>query len=370
MFNNIYKNKTVLITGNSGFKGSWLSLWLNKLGANVIGYSLPPHTEPSIFKALGLEDKITHITGDVRDENTLTKTLQAHKPDIVFHMAAQPLVGLSYEQPKLTYETNIMGTINLFEAVKKTDSFKAIVNVTTDKCYENNSDKQPYKETDPMGGYDPYSSSKGAVELISSAYRNSFFNNEEYPIALATARAGNVIGGGDWAQDRLVPDLIRSLASKTELHIRNPKATRPWQFVLEPLSGYLQLGAYLLTYGAKYAEGWNFGPESESILPVDEIIQNTIKAWGAQDYSYELQNTYHEAQNLTLDINKAKSLLKWQPSYNNKEMLQSTVNWYKKFYEGNENMYEFSLNQINEYCLKAKDLGLLWAIENQELINR
>ncbi|ACO04056.1 MAG TPA: CDP-glucose 4,6-dehydratase [Persephonella sp.] len=364
LFNNIYEGKRVLITGHTGFKGSWITLWLKHLGAEVIGYSLEPPTEPSLFETLQLDREIIHIIGDIRDENKLKEVFNKYQPDIVIHMAAQPLVRYSYINPKETYETNVIGTLNVFEAVKETDSVRVVINVTSDKCYENKEWVYGYRENDPMGGYDPYSSSKGCAELLTSAYRKSFFNPKDYGkthhVALASVRAGNVIGGGDWAEDRLIPDCIRSLSKGETIHIRNPKATRPWQHVLEPLSGYLWLGALMWEEPVKYSEGWNFGPNDEDILTVEEIVKDVIKIWGDGDYTVNPDNKFHEARLLKLDISKAHSYLKWKPVYNARKALLETINWYKIYLSKSENIYDYTVKQLSEYVEKAQEKELIW----------
>ncbi|HXN05650.1 MAG TPA: CDP-glucose 4,6-dehydratase, partial [Nitrospiria bacterium] len=283
LFSNIYENKRVLVTGNTGFKGSWLSLWLKRLGARVIGYSLPPPTEPSLFKEARLYEGMTHINGDIRDSQALIKAFRVHQPEIVFHLAAQPLVRQSYQNPEETYSTNVMGTVHVLEAIRKTGSVRVCVNVTSDKCYENKEWDYAYRENDPMGGYDPYSSSKGAAELVGSAYRRSFFNTKNYnqhQMSLVSVRAGNVIGGGDWAQDRLMPDIVGALSHKKCIEIRNPGSIRPWQHVLDPLSGYLWLGSLLWRKPTEYDYGWNFGPLASDSMTVKEIVEESIVLWG------------------------------------------------------------------------------------------
>jgi len=272
LFNNIYNGKRVLVTGHTGFKGGWLSLWLKELGAEVIGYSLDPPTKPSFFEAVDLKNKLIHIIGDVRDEKHLLSVFTKYQPEFVFHLAAQSLVRRSYKEPRLTYETNIMGTINVLETVRKTNSVKACIIITTDKCYENKEWVYGYRENDPMGGYDPYSSSKACAELVVSAYRNSFFNPKDYGkihnIALSSVRAGNVIGGGDWGKDRIITDCVKTLFENKTINIYNPQATRPWQYVLEPLSGYLLLGSKMYKDGRKYSSAWNFGSGDNAIITV------------------------------------------------------------------------------------------------------
>lgn len=278
MFDDIYKNKKVFITGHTGFKGSWLSLWLKKSGAVVMGYSLENNNQPSLFKSLGLNEIVDYsITGNILDTGKLEKTMAEFKPDIIFHLAAQPIVRLSYIEPVLTYQTNVIGTLNVLEAARKTESVRAFVNVTTDKCYENKEINKGYKEDDPMGGYDMYSSSKGCVEIMSSSYRRSFLNDGFY---MATARAGNVIGGGDWAADRLIPDCIRAINDNKKIEIRNQNAVRPWQFVLEPLSGYMLLGQKLLEGNREFARGFNFGPYEDSVLRVGEVAKKVCEVYG------------------------------------------------------------------------------------------
>ena len=347
-----YKGKRVLVTGHTGFKGGWLVLCLKHLGAKVCGYALEPNTNPNLFETAKVSKEIKNVIGDILDKNTLNKTFHDFKPEIVFHLAAQPLVRLSYSEPVKTYETNVIGTLKVLEAARETSSVKAFVNITTDKCYENKEVTRPYKEDDPFGGYDMYSSSKGCAEILSSSYRRSFLQNDGY--ALATVRAGNVIGGGDWALDRLVPDCIRAIESNQVIEIRNPHATRPWQHVLEPLSGYLLLGHLLLTEGKKYAEGFNFGPDNKSILTVEEVAKQVIKSYGKGEIKIHKKDNLHEANLLTLDITKAREVLHWIPSLTVEQAIEKTVAWYKNFYEG-KNMEDFSLSQIKEY-----EVNLLW----------
>jgi CDP-glucose 4,6-dehydratase len=356
IFNNIYKGKTVLVTGHTGFKGSWLCIWLHQLGAKVVGYSLDPYTEKDNFNICNLSNVIVDIRGDIRDEEKLGETFLKYKPEFVFHLAAQPLVRKSYENPKETYETNVMGTLNVLEAIKRCEAIKVAIMVTTDKCYENKEQLIGYKETDPMGGYDPYSSSKGCAEILISSYRNSFFNIDEYSKhgkVIASVRAGNVIGGGDWCEDRIVPDCIRSIQSGNKIAIRNPNAIRPWQFVLEPLSGYLILAAKLYSDPLKYSGAWNFGPNEKLNAKVKDVVSGIIEAYGVgewEDVSSGL--TPHEAKLLLLDSSKAKEFLRWEQALSFKETIDMTVSWYKNYH--NENMYEFCKNQINEYNRKQK----------------
>lgn len=349
MFNNVYKGKKVFLTGHTGFKGSWLALWLTELGAEVLGYSLAPNTNPSMFKELKIETKISKsIIADILDEKTLERAMSEFQPDIVFHLAAQPLVRLSYHEPILTYQTNVIGTLNVLDSAHCCPSVKAFVNVTTDKCYENKEINRGYKEDEPMGGYDMYSSSKGCVEVMSSSFRRSFLQDEN-SMAMATARAGNVIGGGDWAQDRLIPDCVRSINAGQKIEIRNPVAVRPWQHVLEPLSGYLLLGEKLLCEGKKYAEGFNFGPNEDSVLKVAEVAQKVIEFYGQGEVIVHKKDDLHEANLLMLNIEKAEKVLGWTPTYTANQAIEKTVNWYKHFYNKDTDMYNFTITQIKEY---------------------
>lgn len=345
MWKATYNGKRVLITGHSGFKGSWLTLWLQTMGAQICGYSLPPNTHPALFDAVQVQDGIQNVFGDILDREKLNKTFQDFQPEMVFHLAAQPLVRLSYTEPVLTYETNVMGTLNVLEAARKCKSVKAFVNITTDKCYENKEIARGYREDEPMGGYDMYSSSKGCVEILSSSYRRSFLQDG---YALATARAGNVIGGGDWAADRLIPDCVRSIEKGVEIEIRNPVATRPWQHVLEPLSGYLLLGHLLYTQGDKYAEGFNLGPNPDSVLTVAEVAEMVVKEYGKGSVKVHKRDDLHEANLLMLDISKAARVLGWTPAYTAQQAIAETVAWYKRFYQG-EAMRAFTLQQIEKY---------------------
>jgi CDP-glucose 4,6-dehydratase len=336
---NTYYGKTVLITGNTGFKGSWLAQWLKILGANVIGYSLKPKTDPNHFNLLGLDYK-TYFN-DINDLQTLKKVINKNKPEIIFHLAAQPLVRYSYYNPIETYHTNVIGTLNVLESIRCNNDVKALVVVTTDKCYENTNQTIGYIESDKMGGYDPYSSSKGCAELLVNSYRNSFFNinkyNNDHNTLIASARAGNVIGGGDWSDDRLIPDIIRSAINNKNSEIRNPISTRPWQHVLEPLSGYLELGVKLLDGEKKFAEGWNFGPEEKECLTVREVLNIAKKYWNIIKFEEKVDyNSLHEANLLSLNIEKAKTVLNWNPRWNNDLAIEKTINWYREFYENHK----------------------------------
>jgi len=344
--------KRVLLTGHTGFKGSWLSLWLQQLGAVVTGYALPAPTNPSLFEIANVGIGMQSIIADVRDAPALVHAIKTVHPDIVIHMAAQPLVRQSYLNPVETYSTNVMGTVNLLEAVRQTSSVRAVVNVTTDKCYENKEWVWGYREDEPMGGHDPYSSSKACSELVSATYRASFFNAKadvQNGVALATARAGNVIGGGDWAQDRLVPDILRSIENHKPVRIRNPNATRPWQHVLEPLGGYLQLAQALFEQGPAIAQAFNFGPSELDAQPVNWIVDQLTELWG-EGASWELDggNHPHEAHYLKLDCSKAKALLGWQPRWSLGYSLEKIVEWQKEFRRG-ANMRDVCQHQIAEY---------------------
>jgi CDP-glucose 4,6-dehydratase len=353
---NFYKNKKVLITGHTGFKGSWLTLWLLKMGAEVIGYALDPYTEKDNFVLSKLSEKIIDIRGDIRNYDKLKNTFEKYKPDIVFHMAAQPLVRLSYKMPRETFETNIMGTVNVLEAFRNTEESKVLINITSDKCYENKEWIWGYRENDPMGGYDPYSASKGASEIVSNAYLKSFFNPEKFDNhkkVIATVRAGNVIGGGDWAKDRIIPDCIRALEKDIPIEIRSPDAIRPWQHVLEPLSGYLLLGAKLLENPEKYSGPWNFGPHLNSIITVKGIVEKVIENYGKGSWKDLSNNSHlHEAKLLNLDISKAKFYLNWEPTLNINETINLTIDWYKNYKK--ENVYELCMKQIEYFESKIK----------------
>ena len=347
-FDNVYKGKRVLVTGHTGFKGSWLSIWLNKLGAEVIGYALDPYTERDNFVLAKLSEKLVDIRGDIRDKKKLSEVFTKYRPEIVFHLAAQPLVRYSYKNPVETYEINVMGTINILEEIKKCIDTKIGIMVTTDKCYENKEQMWGYRETDSLGGFDPYSSSKGACEIAINSWRSSFFNPAEYKKhgkSIASVRAGNVIGGGDWTVDRIIPDCIRSIESGKNIEIRSPDSVRPWEHVLEPLNGYLLLGQMLIGNPIKYAQSWNFGPEIDKVYTVWDIASKIVKNYGKGkliDLSYK--EKFHEANLLLLDITKAKLLLGWKPKFTMEETIKLTVDWYKLY--KTENVYQMCLKQI------------------------
>ena len=344
---NFWFKKSVFLTGHTGFKGGWLALWLSEMGANVFGYSLEAPTIPNFFTTTNLAERLEKsIIGDVCDASTLNAAMISAKPSIIIHMAAQPLVRESYNSPIQTFMTNVMGTINLLEAARKIETVKVIVNITTDKCYANKEKSIPYFENDTLGGYDPYSSSKACSEIASSAYRDSFLYDKK--ISLATVRAGNVIGGGDWASDRLIPDFFKALDSKKILYIRYPNAIRPWQHVLDPLSGYLILAQKLYEKGGEYAEAWNFGPENNDEKSVSWIIKKLSKKFPSVRWELDSQRQPHEATLLKLDISKAKSKLGWFPRWSLETALENTSDWYEA-YKNKESMADFSIKQINDY---------------------
>lgn len=348
----VFKGKTVLVTGHTGFKGSWLAIWLHSLGARVIGYSLEPYSERDNFVLSGIRDKIAaDIRGDLSDVPRLHTLFDTYQPEIVFHLAAQPLVRLSYDCPVETYQTNVMGTIHVLEEIRRCAATRVGVMITTDKCYENREQWWGYREEDAMGGYDPYSSSKGAAELAISSWRRSFMNPQEYARhgkSIASVRAGNVVGGGDWAQDRIVPDCIRALESNRPIEIRSPKSVRPWQHVLEPLSGYLTLAAKMLEDPVSYCEGWNFGPNLDSIVPVWEVASIVRDCYGGGELKDVSDPTaLHEAKLLSLDISKARFRLGWGPRWGIRTTMEKTVEWYAAYRTAD--VYQMCVNQIQEY---------------------
>jgi CDP-glucose 4,6-dehydratase len=354
-FGHFWRNKKVFVTGHTGFKGGWLAMWLTMMGAKVTGFSLPPNTNPSLYAKARIDKLIEQSQlGDIRDYEKLKLALVESEPEVVFHLAAQPLVRYSYQNPLETYQTNVMGTAHLLEAMRYIDSVRAAVIITTDKCYENTEKLTAYAETDPMGGYDPYSSSKGCTELVVSAYQRSFFSKEKYTthrLAIATARAGNVIGGGDWSQDRLIPDALKAFEAEKTLSIRNPAAVRPWQHVLDPLAGYLVLGQRLFESGPLFIGAWNFGPHTEDEKPVSAVIDTLAQILGPTA-RWERDGTTHphEASVLRLDFTKAREQLGWQPRWPLNVALNKTVAWHQAV-KANQNMHEFSLTQIAEYSV-------------------
>jgi len=337
-----WRNKKVFLTGHTGFKGSWLALWLQELGADVTGFSLEPPTQPNLFTLAKVASNMQSVQGDIRDFQLLKSTLLQHQPEIIFHMAAQSLVRYSYDNPVETYATNVMGTVNLLEAARVTSTAKAIINITSDKCYENKEWHWGYREEDRLGGHDPYSNSKACAELVTAAYRHSYLGS------LASVRAGNVIGGGDWALDRLVPDLMRSIINKEKFVVRYPHALRPWQHVLEPLQGYLQLAEYIYQTPGQYAESWNFGPEEQDVKSVDWIVKHVQRLCDEELHCEVLTPKLHEATFLKLDSSKAKSKLGWKPRWNLDEALTNTVEWYQAFKQG-EDVERKTREQIRGY---------------------
>jgi len=362
MFGNVYKGKKVFVTGNTGFKGSWLTLWLLELGASVVGYSLDVPTNPNHHRIL--DPDFETIFGDVRDAAKLCKAIELFQPDVIFHMAAQSLVRKSYRSPVETFETNVIGTVNVFEACRQTDSIKAIINITSDKCYENHEWVWGYRETDPMGGHDPYSASKGCSELVTVSYRKSFFPLKEYrkghQTLVASVRAGNVIGGGDWGEDRLVPDIMRASGKNEKAMIRNPHATRPYQHVLEPLSGYLLLGQRLLEGKEECSGAWNFGPDVEGHRNVLSVVKELQSHWSRIDYQLATdERNPHEANLLKLDCSKVHASLDWRPVWSSSTTFGNVVKWYREFYESNRVL---SKEQLSEYTKDAKQKQLPWAM--------
>ena len=349
---NIWQGRRVFLTGHTGFKGGWLAVWLKKLGAQVRGYALDPCTEPNLFSKVGVGDLVEDVRGDIRDYPALETSLGEFAPEVVFHLAAQPIVRRSYAEPVATYATNIMGTVHVLEAVRKTPGVRAVVCVTTDKCYQNQEWVWPYREDDRLGGHDPYASSKACAEIVSSAYRSSFFSLEqslEHRVGLATARAGNVIGGGDWSEDRLVPDMVRGFVSGTPILIRRPQSIRPWQHVLEPLHGYLLLAEKLLAGEADFASAYNFGPGDEDIWTVERIATKLVDMWGeGASWIGDSARGVHEAHTLRLDASKARIELGWKPRLGVETALEWSVEWYRACARG-EKMREFTLRQIADY---------------------
>lgn len=360
LFDNVYNNRKVLITGHTGFKGSWLAFWLQQMGADVCGYSLAPDTDPSHFSLLDIN--AVSCEADIRDFQELGKTFQSVQPEIVFHLAAQSLVRRSYREPLYTLATNVMGTAHVLEACRTTTSVRAVVIVTSDKCYRNNEWEWGYRESDPMGGHDPYSASKGCAELVTAAYRASFFAENSgagnQPL-IATVRAGNVIGGGDWAEDRLIPDVIRAASRKEKVKIRNPLATRPWQHVVDPLSGYLMLGQRLLEGNSAFADAWNFGPADDDALTVREVIERLKTHWAGLDVvEVSKGNQPHEAGMLKLDSSRSRQSLGWRPIWDCRQALEKTAKWYQAFYEKG---LVSTRTDLAAYVESARSMGLLWA---------
>ena len=360
MFDDFYRGKKVLVTGHTGFKGSWLSTWLVNLGADVIGYSLDVPSEPSLFEDIKLVEKITDIRGDIRDLDNFKQVLNNNNPDLIFHLAAQPIVRLSYDDPVETFTTNAIGTLNVLEASRDQDSIKSLVLITSDKAYKNVEWIWGYKEDDELGGEDPYSSSKGCAELIFYSYVNSYFKDNDTLAKLTTARAGNVIGGGDWAKDRIVPDIVRSFSKDEILSIRAPNATRPWQHVLEPLSGYLTLAKMQTKKESINHESFNFGPRQDVNQNVLRLVEEFSKYWDSGSWRVHENNAKPEAGLLKLNCDKAQAMLDWKAILSFEETIKFTGEWYKTYFEEEVDLYDFTIRQINEYSQKAKKQGLKW----------
>ena len=363
LFGGAFRGRRVFLTGHTGFKGAWLALWLTEMGAQVTGFALVPPTTPSLFELAGVESRLArHVIGDVRDRDALAGTIADARPDIAIHLAAQPLVRLSYEQPVETFETNVMGVVHFFEAVRATDSVRVAINVTSDKCYENRESEHAYREGDAMGGFDPYSASKGCSELVTAAYRRSFLGADS-AVRVASVRAGNVIGGGDWAADRIVPDCIRALTAGEPIVVRNPEAVRPWQHVLEPLSGYLLLAQKLWQHeGPAFAEGWNFGPLAAGGVPVRELVDGLVRAWGSGSWETpELAPQSHEASLLRLDCAKAQERLGWLPQWDVATTLDRTAKWYAAWHADSGSVAAASIDDLNTYVDAARAAGSVWA---------
>lgn len=353
MFNNCYENKRVLVTGDTGFKGSWLSLWLHELGADVVGFALPPEREEDHFCMIELDKMIHHIDGDTREFTVLNKIFDDFRPEYLFHLAAQSLVKLSYEEPKLTFDTNVGGSVNILEAIRTTASLRSVIYVTSDKCYKNREWIWSYRENDELGGHDPYSASKAAAEIVFSAYMNSFFNERE-GLGAASVRAGNVIGGGDWALDRIVPDCIKALRSGQPIMVRSPNSTRPWQHVLEPLSGYLLLASKIYNNPEKHSGAWNFGPGGESICTVQDLAERIVGFWGKGDIQVNIQHgTPHEARLLHLNCDKAQRILRWRPRWDFDRAVDETAFWYKEVISGKPAL-QISRQQIKNYMERGQ----------------
>jgi CDP-glucose 4,6-dehydratase len=363
LFGGVFTGRRVFITGHTGFKGSWLTYWLLSLGAEVTGYSLGPPTQPSLFDELALGARMDHHIGDVRDLAHLSSVMTASAPEIVLHLAAQPLVRPSYDEPVATFETNVMGSVNILEAARHCITVRAIVNVTSDKCYENREWEFAYRENDAMGGFDPYSASKGAAEIVTAAYRQSFFGPDA-AAALATGRAGNVIGGGDWALDRIVPDCVRALSIGEPIAVRNPDAVRPWQHVLEPVGAYLWLASRLFEEGHAFDDAWNFGPAPSGNLTVGEIVASVLAEWGEGTWTGPAAGTHnpHEARFLKLDCSKAADLLGWRPVWNASQAIRTTTQWYHDFYGGAKPAEQLTAECLADYIADAVASKAAWAL--------
>ncbi len=362
-FEGVFDGLTVLVTGHTGFKGSWLSIWLNELGSKVIGYSLDPPTAENNFNLTNLSEKVVHIRGDVRDISTLTDVIEKYKPQVIFHLAAQPIYKIGFESPRETFDTNVVGTINVLEAVRKTNFVKVLVCITSDKSYRNQESVWGYRETDLLGGDDPYSASKGMAEFAIQSYRMSFFGNNK--TAIASVRAGNVVGGGDFTESRLVPDSIQTLINNKPIKVRNPDSVRPWQHVLVPLSGYLWLASRMLKNNSVYNEAWNFGPLEHRGIPARYVVEKMIEFWGGGSWvKDDGSEDASETKMLKLNWEKAAKFLNWQPAYTIEDTLKETVDWFKEYQKKKSgqsvDMYEVCVNQIKQYTERAKEIGLEW----------
>ena len=359
-----YDDRSVLVTGHTGFKGAWLSEWLLALGADVTGYALDPPTQPNLFDTLELDGRLRHVVADIRDRGRLVAEVQAAQPSVIFHLAAQAIVRRAYAEPRETFETNVMGTVNVLDAARACPSVRAVVIVTSDKCYQNLEDGRPFRETDPMGGRDPYSASKGCAELVTAAYRESFFAGGTPAATVASVRAGNVIGGGDWAADRIIPDCVRALAAGEPIVVRNPGAVRPWQHVLEPLSGYLWLAALMLRDGRRYEGAWNFGPaDHDADRTVRWVVERFVEAWGSGSWTTpaDAAPQPHEAHALSLDSARARESLGWRPAWDAGTAVRQTASWYREYYRAPASAHETLGRQLGAYQEAARSAGLPWA---------
>jgi len=367
-FCGVFNDKTVLVTGHTGFMGSWLTIWLKHLGANVVGLSLEPPTDPSLFGTLRLKDKINSEIGDIRQKEIVKEVFEKYKPEIVFHLAAQSLVRISYNDPVKTFETNVLGTVNVLEAIRKSNEVKVGIIMTSDKCYENELNNKPHIETDPMGGVDPYSASKGSAELITSSYRNSFFleKENERKAKIATIRAGNIIGGGDWATDRIIPDTIKAIINEKNILLRNPNSVRPWQHVLEPISGMLWLSTKMYLGEKSLNQSWNLGPDnSKRFFSVKEIVEMILEKWQCKTNIEIIGNENEPFESETLQIVplKANEILKWENVYSVEEAVSETISWYKIFFENPEEIEQKTIQDIDDYVLKAVTNNLIWSMK-------
>lgn len=363
-FKGVFKDKKVLITGHTGFKGSWLTIWLKELGAQIIGYSLGPPTTPSNFELTNLKEKIIDIRGDIRDYQKLEEVFSNYQPEIVFHLAAQAIVLTGFENPRETFDTNVQGTVNILEAARKTPSVKTMIIVTSDKCYKDQNVAWGYRENDTLGGSDPYSASKSMAELAVYSYQKSFYDSSK-DLAVASVRAGNVIGGGDFADFRLVPDSMKALMSNSQIKVRNPSSVRPWQHVLVPLSGYLDIAAKMQGNRQEYNESWNFGPIEKSGITTAELADKIVEFWGSGSWTHVKQeNPKKETMMLKLNWDKAAHFLNWSPAYNYEEALKSTVDWFKEYHNKKTDLYKLCINQIKHYTEKAREKKIQWALDN------